>query len=56
MGEYLTTKDVAKRLNLALSTVTYYIRQGELRATKLGRGYRIEEKDLMEFIESRKTK
>lgn len=55
MNEYLTTKEVSEKLNLALSTVTYYIRKGELRATKLGRGYRIEEKDLREFIESRKT-
>lgn len=56
MTEYLTTKEVAEKLNLALSTVTYYIRQGELKATKLGRGYRITEDDIKEFVKSRETK
>lgn len=54
--DYMTTKDVADRLNVAKSTVTYYIRNKQLNAAKIGKGYKISEKDLQEFIKKRQTK
>lgn len=55
MAQLLTTKEVAERLNLNASTITYYIRTKQLPAMKLGRSYQISETDLLEFLESRKT-
>jgi excisionase family DNA binding protein len=51
----LTVKETADVLKLNVLTVYDYIRSGRLNAVKLGRYYRIEQKDLMAFIESHKT-
>lgn len=56
MSKYMNTKEVASKLNIAQSTVTYYIRQKQLNAIKLGKGYKISESDLQEFINNRQTK
>lgn len=55
MEGLLTTKEVANKLNLKASTITYYIRTKQLPAIKLGKSYQISEKDLADFLESRKT-
>lgn len=47
---FLTAKDVADLLKLNVLTVYGYIRKGRLKASKFGRNYRIEEKDLDTFI------
>lgn len=48
--KFIKPRDIAKLLNLNLLTIYEYIREGKLRAVKFGRNYRIEEKDLEEFI------
>lgn len=52
----LTLKEVAKRLNLHINTVQEYVKEGKIPAIKLDRVWRVEEKDLEEFITERKTK
>jgi len=42
----LTTKEVAEELNLAVTTVIKKIKEGKIKALKLGRVYRVTE---MEF-------
>ncbi len=51
----LTAREVANLLKLNILTVYEYIRKDKLKAVKFGRNYRIEEKDLDEFIKSNKT-
>jgi len=43
MDKFLTTDQVAKRLNLHQNTVIRYIRSGKLPAVKVGKSYRIKE-------------
>ena len=50
----LTTKDVAERLNVTTRTVRNLIECGKLKAYKIMKDYRIEEKDLQEFINNSK--
>lgn len=52
---FLTAKEVANILKLNVLTVYEYIRNGGLKAIKLGRDYRIEEKYLDTFIEKHKV-
>lgn len=53
--DYISTKDVAKMLNVSPTTITYYIRTKKLPAIKLGKSYQISKSDLITFLESRKT-
>jgi len=53
---FFTVEEVAKKLQVHWQSVLNYIKQGKLRALKLGRGYRIDPKDLDIFIEQMKTK
>lgn len=48
---FLKPKDVADRLQMNILTIYEYIRNGQLRASKFGRTYRISEADLQMFIE-----
>lgn len=50
---YLTTKDIAQRLNISVSTVRRYIRAGKLKAVKLERAYRISPHDFERFLKER---
>lgn len=52
----LTTEDVAGLLQLDIETVRRYIREGKLRAIKIGGQYRIRREDFEEFLEERKTR
>lgn len=54
VSSFLTTRDVAKRLRVTVPTVQKLIREGHLKAAKVGRAYLIEEGDLRAFIDSRK--
>lgn len=51
----LTVKDIADYLRINALTVYEYIRSGQLRAVKLGRYYRVVQKDLSQFVENHKT-
>ena len=58
LKKLLTPKQVAKRLGLKSEWTIYrYIKAGKLKAIKLTeRNFRIEEKDLNNFIKKHKTK
>lgn len=53
MDNLLSTKEVAEVLNVTSRTIRNLIDSGELPAYKIGRNWRIKEKELMEFIEER---
>ena len=46
----LSIKQVAKELNVSIRTVYKFIREGRLKAVKLGYLWRIREEDFDEFI------
>ena len=50
MDKYLTTEQVAERLNLHQNTVIRYIRQERLAATRVGNAYRIRESAVAAFL------
>ncbi len=56
MEKYLTVTEVAERLQVHWQSVLTYIKNGELEAVKLGRGYRISKQAIEEFIKKRTTK
>jgi excisionase family DNA binding protein len=47
--ELLSVFDIAKRLNLHVKTVRGYVRDGRLKAVRIGKQYRIRRADLEEF-------
>ncbi|MBA7640345.1 hypothetical protein ES703_48010 [subsurface metagenome] len=55
MGRLLSVKEVAGILGLSRAVILRYIRGGILPAIKLERAYRIDEKDLNNWLEKRKT-
>lgn len=55
-NQYLTVEQVAAYLQVHWQSVLNFIKRGELEAVKLGRGYRISQKSLEEFIASKSTK
>jgi excisionase family DNA binding protein len=52
----LTPEQVAEILQIHILTVYHYIRQGKLRAIRLGRSYRIAPQDLDLLIENNRVK
>jgi excisionase family DNA binding protein len=56
MEKFLTVEEVSGNLQVHWQTVLSFIKNGKLRAVKLGRGYRIDPKDFADFIEEMKTK
>ncbi len=56
MAEILSVQDVAKRLDVHDQTVRRWLKSGQLKGMPFGgrTGWRIEEEDLREFIESMK--
>jgi len=55
MGKLLSVKEVAGILGLSKAVVLRYIRSDTLPAIRLERSYRIDEKDLNDWLEGRKT-
>lgn len=53
--KYYTTKELADMLQLTERGIQKWIREGKLVAYKMGREYRIEEKDFRAFMENRKN-
>lgn len=47
-----SAKDIATMLNIPLSSVTRYMRAGELKTFKMGRHYRVTRLSLYRFIEN----
>jgi excisionase family DNA binding protein len=55
LGQILTTEEVADILKTSQRTVQRLIRQGQLKAHKVGRGYRVRDQDLIDFFQSHPT-
>lgn len=54
-NEFLTVKQVAEILKVHWQTVLNYIKNGKLKALRLGKGYRIAKESLDLFIKTNKT-
>lgn len=54
--KYLSPEDIAERYSIKADTVRKWIREGKLRAAKIGRVWRVEETDLDNFIKFNKNK
>ena len=53
MDKLYDLEEVSKILQVHIETVRRYIKSGALRAAKIGKAYRVQEKDLQAFIEAR---
>nr|WP_111299580.1 helix-turn-helix domain-containing protein [Paracoccus saliphilus] len=53
--QYQTVKEVADRLKVAEATVRQWIKVGQLRAINIGKGWRIADTDLNEFLRLHQT-
>ena len=47
--DFYTITEVAKRLKLHVKTVLIYVREGRLKATRIGKQYRVAKSDLEKF-------
>lgn len=54
-NEFYTVEQVAELLKVHWQTVLNYIKNGKLKAVKLGKGYRISKEALQEFIKINTT-
>ncbi len=52
----LTVEEVARRLRVSEATVYNLIRGGQLPAFRVGRSWRVDERDLDEYIRRQKTR
>jgi len=50
--DYLTVEQISELLNIHPKTIQRYIREGKLRAIKIGKGWRVNGHDLSVFLES----
>ena len=55
VGELLTVEEVSERIKVIKDTVREWLRNGDLVGIKLGKAWRIEEQDLIDFLEDRKN-
>ena len=54
MSKLLTLKEVSERLRLHINTIREYVKEGRIPGIKFERAWRVEEKDLEEFLRARK--
>ena len=54
-NEFLTVEQVAELLQVHWQTILNYIKNGKLKAVKLGKGYRIAKSALDEFLKEHQT-
>lgn len=52
---YQTVKAVAERLEVAEATVRRWIKSGALRAIDIGKGWRVSDTDLAQFLKAHET-
>lgn len=53
--QYQTVREVADRLKVAEATVRHWIKEGQLRAIDIGKGWRIADSDLADFLLAHQT-
>ena len=53
MGQFLTVAEVARELRVSNMTVYRLIKAGQMRAVRVGRGYRLREDDVRKYLEQR---
>ena len=53
--EIYKTKEIAEKLDIHITTVRNLIKTGELEAKKVGKGYRITENQLRDYLEGDNT-
>lgn len=56
MEKYYSVTEVAELLQVHWQSILTYIKNGELEAVKLGRGYRISDDAIQEFLKKRSTR
>jgi excisionase family DNA binding protein len=56
MEDIYTTKQVAGLLQVSVITIRRYIKSGKLKASKIGKNYRIKESDIESLLEKTRTK
>lgn len=54
--QYQTVKEVADRLKVSEASVRAWIKEGELRAIEIGKGWRIADSDLDLFLANHETR
>jgi len=54
--KFYTPQEISEMLRVNIMTVYRYIRAGKITAHKIGKDYRIDEKEYEEFLKSIKTK
>jgi len=54
-NEFYTVEQIAELLKVHWQTVLNYIKNGKLKAVKLGKGYRIKKAELDNFIKKQST-
>jgi putative molybdopterin biosynthesis protein len=56
LDEVFTPKEVAAKLKVSERTINEWLRNGKLKASKLGRQWRITEQQLNEFLKDHEQK
>ena len=54
--EFYLVEELAKKLRVSDMTIYRYIKAGKINAYKIGKAFRISEKDFNEFLNNVKTK
>lgn len=54
-NQYQTVREVADRLKVAEATVRHWIKEGQLRAIDIGKGWRVADLDLADFLTTHQT-
>lgn len=54
--QYQTVRELAERLKVSEATVRHWIRNGDLRAIDIGKGWRIGDSDLEAFLRRHATR
>jgi len=54
-ARFVTVNEVAQQMRVSKMTVYRLIKQGDLPAVRIGRGYRIREEDVRRYLDSRYT-
>ena len=52
-GRFATVAEVARQLRVSNMTVYRLVKAGQLPAVRVGRGYRIRERDVLKYLETR---